>query len=63
MCLQHYSFYCLRSPEEASEYVRTLQAVLRSVAASDGNMEQVYRFFDGVPMRLANFVRDLCVVM
>jgi aspartyl-tRNA(Asn)/glutamyl-tRNA(Gln) amidotransferase subunit B len=30
----------LRSPEEASEYVRTLRAVLRSVAASDGNMEQ-----------------------
>ncbi|KAH9965828.1 Glutamyl-tRNA-Gln amidotransferase B subunit [Russula dissimulans] len=30
----------IRSPEEASEYVRTLQAVLRSVAASDGNMEQ-----------------------
>jgi len=30
----------MRSPEEASEYVRTLQAVLRSVAASDGNMEQ-----------------------
>ncbi|KAI0271967.1 Glutamyl-tRNA amidotransferase B subunit [Russula aff. rugulosa BPL654] len=30
----------MRSPEEAGEYVRTLQAVLRSVAASDGNMEQ-----------------------
>jgi aspartyl-tRNA(Asn)/glutamyl-tRNA(Gln) amidotransferase subunit B len=30
-----------RSPEEAGEYVRFLQAVLRSVAASDGNMEQV----------------------
>lgn len=31
----------LSSPEEAGEYVKTLQAVLRSVAASDGNMEQV----------------------
>ncbi|KAI0005114.1 Glutamyl-tRNA amidotransferase B subunit [Russula compacta] len=30
----------MKSPEEASEYVRTLQAVLRSIAASDGNMEQ-----------------------
>lgn len=30
----------MRSPEEAGEYVRTLQALLRSVAASDGNMEQ-----------------------
>ncbi|KAF9782250.1 Glutamyl-tRNA amidotransferase B subunit [Thelephora terrestris] len=30
----------MSSPEEAGEYVRTLQAVLRSVAASDGNMEQ-----------------------
>ncbi|KAI0303985.1 Glutamyl-tRNA amidotransferase B subunit [Russula brevipes] len=30
----------MRSPEEASEYVRSLQAMLRSVAASDGNMEQ-----------------------
>ncbi|KIM22544.1 hypothetical protein M408DRAFT_332902 [Serendipita vermifera MAFF 305830] len=29
----------LSSPEEAGEYVRTLQAVLRSVAASDGMME------------------------
>ena len=54
---------CLRSPEEASEYVRTLQAVLRSVAASDGNMEQVYKLLDGVSMRLANSVRVLCGVM
>ncbi|KAG6844528.1 hypothetical protein H0H87_006184 [Tephrocybe sp. NHM501043] len=30
----------LRSPEEAGAYVRTLQAVLRAVGASDGNMEQ-----------------------
>ncbi|EGO02395.1 hypothetical protein SERLA73DRAFT_166824 [Serpula lacrymans var. lacrymans S7.3] len=30
----------MRSPEEAGEYVRTLQAVLRSVGSSDGNMEQ-----------------------
>lgn len=30
----------MRSPEEAGEYVRALQALLRSVAASDGNMEQ-----------------------
>ncbi|KAH9977679.1 glutamyl-tRNA amidotransferase [Lactifluus volemus] len=30
----------IRSPEEAGEYVRTLQAVIRSVGASDGNMEQ-----------------------
>jgi aspartyl-tRNA(Asn)/glutamyl-tRNA(Gln) amidotransferase subunit B len=37
----HSTVYYDRSPEEASEYVRTLQAVLRSVAASDGNMEQV----------------------
>jgi Asp-tRNA(Asn)/Glu-tRNA(Gln) amidotransferase B subunit len=29
------------SPEEAGEYVRTLQAMLRSVGSSDGNMEQV----------------------
>lgn len=53
----------IRSPEEASEYVRALQAVLRSVAASDGNMEQVYKPLDGVLTRLANFVRDLCAVM
>jgi len=34
------------SPEEAAEYVRTLQAVLRTVGSSDGNMEQVnYLFF------------------
>jgi hypothetical protein len=43
--------YLNRSPEEASEYVRTLQAVLRSVAASDGNMEQVCKPFDGVSAR------------
>ncbi|KAI0268154.1 Glutamyl-tRNA amidotransferase B subunit [Gloeopeniophorella convolvens] len=30
----------LRSAEQAGEYVRSLQAVLRSVGASDGNMEQ-----------------------
>ncbi|KAI0732845.1 Glutamyl-tRNA amidotransferase B subunit [Fomitopsis betulina] len=30
----------LRSPEEAGHYVRALQAVLRSVGSSDGNMEQ-----------------------
>ncbi|KAG8958450.1 hypothetical protein FRC00_002735 [Tulasnella sp. 408] len=30
----------MRSPEEAAAYVRTLQALLRSVGASDGNMEQ-----------------------
>ncbi|KAG6820678.1 hypothetical protein H0H93_013196 [Arthromyces matolae] len=30
----------LRSPEEAGAYVRILQAVLRAVGASDGNMEQ-----------------------
>ncbi|KAI0307066.1 Glutamyl-tRNA amidotransferase B subunit [Multifurca ochricompacta] len=30
----------MRSPEEAGEYVRTLQALLRSVGAGDGNMEQ-----------------------
>ncbi|KIJ13270.1 hypothetical protein PAXINDRAFT_170551 [Paxillus involutus ATCC 200175] len=29
----------MRSPEEASDYVRTLQAMLRSVGASDGSME------------------------
>ena len=29
------------SPEEAGNYVRTLQALLRSVGSSDGNMEQV----------------------
>jgi len=45
----HYTVCCNRSPEEAGEYVRTLQAVLRSVAASDGNMEQVCMPLDGVP--------------
>ncbi|KAH6914684.1 glutamyl-tRNA amidotransferase [Coprinopsis sp. MPI-PUGE-AT-0042] len=30
----------LRTPEEAGAYVRTLQALLRSVGSSDGNMEQ-----------------------
>ncbi|KAF8897888.1 Glutamyl-tRNA amidotransferase subunit B, mitochondrial [Infundibulicybe gibba] len=30
----------LRSPEEAATYVRTLQAILRAVGSSDGNMEQ-----------------------
>ncbi|KAI0080877.1 Glutamyl-tRNA amidotransferase B subunit [Panus rudis PR-1116 ss-1] len=30
----------MRSPEEAGDYVRTLQAILRSVGSSDGNMEQ-----------------------
>ncbi|KAI0773368.1 Glutamyl-tRNA amidotransferase B subunit [Irpex lacteus] len=30
----------MRSPEEAAEYVRTLQSLLRSVGSSDGNMEQ-----------------------
>ncbi|KAF9057833.1 Glutamyl-tRNA amidotransferase subunit B, mitochondrial [Panaeolus papilionaceus] len=30
----------LRSPEEAGAYVRTLQAVLRAMGSSDGNMEQ-----------------------
>ncbi|KZT71565.1 Glutamyl-tRNA amidotransferase B subunit [Daedalea quercina L-15889] len=30
----------MRSPEEAGHYVRTLQALLRSVGSSDGNMEQ-----------------------
>ncbi|KAF9029019.1 Glutamyl-tRNA amidotransferase B subunit [Hymenopellis radicata] len=29
----------LESPDEAAEYVRTLQATLRAVGASDGNME------------------------
>ena len=31
----------LESPDEAAEYVRTLQATLRAVGASDGNMETV----------------------
>ncbi|EPQ58946.1 Glutamyl-tRNA Gln amidotransferase B subunit [Gloeophyllum trabeum ATCC 11539] len=30
----------MRSPEEAGTYLRTLQALLRSVGSSDGNMEQ-----------------------
>ncbi|EMD40527.1 hypothetical protein CERSUDRAFT_44073 [Gelatoporia subvermispora B] len=30
----------LRSPEEAGDYVRTLQSLLRCVGSSDGNMEQ-----------------------
>ncbi|OAX34793.1 Glutamyl-tRNA amidotransferase B subunit [Rhizopogon vinicolor AM-OR11-026] len=30
----------MRSPEEVADYVRTLQAVLRAVGSSDGNMEQ-----------------------
>ncbi|KAG9084875.1 hypothetical protein FRC07_013529, partial [Ceratobasidium sp. 392] len=29
----------MRSPEEAASYVRSLQALLRAVGASDGNME------------------------
>lgn len=33
-----------RSPEEAGDYVRTLQAILRSVGSSDGNMEQESSF-------------------
>lgn len=37
--LWHGTLY--RSPEEAGEYVRTLQALLRSVGSSDGNMENV----------------------
>ena len=32
---------CFRSPEEAGDYVRTLQAMLRAVGASDGSMELV----------------------
>ena len=35
------SVYMSRSPEEAGEYVRTLQAMLRAVGASDGSMELV----------------------
>jgi len=31
----------LGSVEETAEYVKTLQAVLRAVGASDGNMEAV----------------------
>jgi aspartyl-tRNA(Asn)/glutamyl-tRNA(Gln) amidotransferase subunit B len=34
-----------RSPEEAGEYIRTLQQVLRFVGSSDGNMENVSAFF------------------
>jgi Asp-tRNA(Asn)/Glu-tRNA(Gln) amidotransferase B subunit len=34
-------FHIRRSPEEAADYIRTLQAILRSVGSSDGNMEQV----------------------
>ncbi|KAL5508185.1 hypothetical protein ACEPAH_5804 [Sanghuangporus vaninii] len=30
----------IRNPEQAGEYLRTLQALLRSVGASDGNMEE-----------------------
>ncbi|TFY67655.1 hypothetical protein EVJ58_g1500 [Rhodofomes roseus] len=30
----------MRSPEEAGQYVRALQALLRAVGSSDGNMEQ-----------------------
>ncbi|KAH9948793.1 Glutamyl-tRNA amidotransferase B subunit [Amylocystis lapponica] len=30
----------MRTPEQASDYVRTLQALLRAVGSSDGNMEQ-----------------------
>ena len=37
----HKVLICARSPEEAGAYVRTLQAILRSVGSSDGNMEQV----------------------
>lgn len=31
----------IRSPEEAGDYVKTLQSLLRSVGSSDCNMEQV----------------------
>lgn len=59
-----YSAHCRRSPEQASEYVRTLQAMLRSVGASDGNMEQVRESFDGLPTtHFLNIIRDLCVAM
>ena len=57
----HFAVYYNRSPEEAGEYVRTLQAVLRSVAASDGNMEQVCMPLDGVSTE-TDLVRDLYVV-
>ncbi|KAK2465978.1 hypothetical protein APHAL10511_001619 [Amanita phalloides] len=30
----------MRSPEEAGAYVRTLQAIVRAIGASDGNMEE-----------------------
>jgi hypothetical protein len=39
--LDYFSDDCQRSPEEAGTYVRALQSLLRSVGASDGNMEQV----------------------
>lgn len=34
-----------RSPEEAGAYVKTLQAILRAIGSSDGNMEQVEYHF------------------
>lgn len=52
---QHTSIYCLRvdltllsSPEEAGDYVRTLQSLLRAVGSSDGNMEAVSPFARGM---------------
>ena len=39
----HSKLTIFRSPEEAGAYVRTLQAVLRAVGSSDGNMEQVWK--------------------
>ena len=51
----------IRSPEEAADYVRTLQSLLRSVGASDGNMEQV-RTLTMSYLQCHNVRRVLCDV-
>ena len=50
----------VRSPEEAGDYVRSLQALLRAVGASDGNMEKVWCFYKTFSRRLlSRSSRDL----
>lgn len=45
------------SPEEAADYVRTLQALLRAVGSSDGNMEAVYSYTIYLGTFLLTYVR------
>ena len=48
-----------RSPEEAGAYVRTLQAVLRAVGSSDGNMEQVCKSKHANVIKMKGLQRSL----